>query len=215
MKRNLICGLLTAAMLTGTLSTAALAAEGQQGGLTAVIAPEPVIAPNPIIAPNPQTEMTRAMSVTRLWEMSGKPQVNYLLPFTDVTGDAEEVEAIRWAVAEGIVSGYTADCFGPQDPVSREQLSTMIYNYVEKFGMGFQGAWMFHLGCKDSGDIQQWAFEPVHWMVASRLLDGNAEWIRPQGYVTTEEADAIFKGLAQLGADKNVDFQAGFTEKSN
>ena len=203
-KTQLFCGLLAAALLAGTaLPTAALADEGHRGGLT--------IAPNPVIAPRPQMEVTRAQAVARLWALSGKPQVNALIPFGDVAEGTEEAEAIRWAAAEGIVSGYTADCFGPQDPVTREQLSAMIYHLVQKFDLGFRGAWMFHLGCKDLDQLRDWGFEPMYWMVASRLLDGNAEELKPRAFVTAEEADAIFAGLAQIGTDKGIDFQAGFS----
>lgn len=147
------------------------------------------------------------MAVSRLWEMSGKPVVQDSLRFADVAADSTDAEAIRWAAAEGITSGYTDTWFGGADPVTREQLATMIYHFVQRYDMGFHGAWMFHLACKDLDKVQKWACEPMFWMVASKLYDGSADTLlRPQDAVTAEEAETVFAGLAAAAAKKGMDF---------
>ena len=207
MKKNkLFAGLLAAAMLTAALPGAAFAAHD---GL--LIAPRPenvTIAPrpeNPLISPNPDAPMTRGQLVTRLWEQSGKPVVNFLLQFEDVTEGTDEAEAIRWAVSEQLAAGYGDGKFGAADPVTREQLATVVYHYVQKFGMGFQGSWMFYLPAEDKGDIAEWAFEPIMWLVAGRLLDGDSKLL-PQEQLTVAQADALLTGVTQRAAEKGVDF---------
>ena len=204
MKKRLATGLLAAALLFGTLPTAALAAEGERGGLT--IAPRPE---NVTIAPKPADRVTRSMAVSRLWELSGRPQVDAVLQFTDVTAGSKEAEAIRWASAAGITAGYTDAWFGGGDAVTREQLAAMIYRFVQRYDMGFRGAWMFYLGCEDLQEVQDWAMEPMYWMVASRLYDGSADvLLRPRDAVTAEELEAVLSGLQKEAERKNVDFTA-------
>lgn len=204
MKHRILAGTLTVLLLLGVTSTAAFAAE-----YAPVIAPTPVIAPAPVIAPiapNPASEVTRAQVVSYLWELSGKPVVNYAMQFDDVTADTDSAEAIRWAAAEKIANGYGNNKFGPTDAVTREQLATIVYNYVKKFGMGFTGSWMFLMPYADRADVREWAFEPVMWMVANKLFGSEMEQLQPQQAVNQAEATEFFESLATLAQDKNVDF---------
>lgn len=229
MKTKWICGLLAAMMMTTALPTAALANEEPE-----VLAPNPVIAVKPledvptehwareavdrmmnlgIMAPvkeqtfAPQDPFTRESLVMALWYMSGKPVVNGILTFEDVEQDAQAAEAIRWAAAEGIVSGYNEKTFGPQDSITREQLAKIIYAYVKKYDMGFHGMWMFHLAYEDADAIAQWAFEPMHWMVASRIMQGvTPTQLMPQGTVTRAQGAVMLSRLLDVAAEKNVDF---------
>lgn len=193
--------MLASALLISALPATALAAPLSP---KPVISPAPVISPSPVIAP--QTGMSRGMVVQRLWEMSGKPVVNYAMQFDDVPTNSDMTEAIRWASAEGIASGYGNEKFGPNDQVTREQLSTIIYHYISKFDMGFKGNWMFYLPWNDISEIHSWAVKPMYWMAVNRLLDGNAEEGLPLNEVTVAEADAIFDALLILAQEKQVDF---------
>lgn len=42
------------------------------------------------------------------------------------------LDALRWAVAQGVVSGYGEGRLGPREPASRAQLAQMLMNYLEK-----------------------------------------------------------------------------------
>ena len=37
--------------------------------------------------------------------------------------------AVNWASENGIVNGYSAEKFGPNDPITREQLAAILYRY--------------------------------------------------------------------------------------
>lgn len=48
-------------------------------------------------------------------------------PFTDVADSAYYADAVKWAVAESITGGITADTFGPAQPCTRAQIVTFLY----------------------------------------------------------------------------------------
>lgn len=234
MKSKYLTNLLAALLLLSAVPTAALAAETDKSA--PLIAPTPIISVQPlqdlpadywahdaavrlmsleIMAPvqegsfAPEALFTREMFVSALWHMSGKPTVNAVLSFQDVDAASEHAEAIRWAAADGIVSGYTEDTFGPQDSITREQMAKMVYTYVKKYDMGFQGMWMFQLPYEDAKDIAEWAFEPMHWMVASHIIQGvTPTLLMPQGTVTRAQGAVMLSRLLDTAAEKGVDFLA-------
>ena len=58
--------------------------------------------------------------------------------FDDVEMHGELALAVRWAVLEDIVKGYGDGKFGPDDPITREQMATMLYRWVQALGQGFR-----------------------------------------------------------------------------
>ena len=77
---------------------------------------------------SPNTTLTRGMIVTILHRRAGEPDAAGLEnPFDDVAEGIWYTEAIKWAAANGIVMGYDNGNFGPNDPVTKEQLATLIY----------------------------------------------------------------------------------------
>ena len=81
--------------------------------------------------------------------------------FGDVEMHGDLALAVRWAVGEGIVKGYGNGKFGPDDPVTREQMATMLYRNAQALGQGFQGMWYFPLDFPDADREVEGAFELV------------------------------------------------------
>ncbi|MEY8387687.1 S-layer homology domain-containing protein [Oscillospiraceae bacterium 38-13] len=73
--------------------------------------------------------LSRAQLAQILFNKEGRPGVDYLLDFPDVAGEAWYTEAVRWAASQGIVGGYGNGTFGPNDPITREQLAVMLWRY--------------------------------------------------------------------------------------
>lgn len=48
-------------------------------------------------------------------------------------------EAVRWAAGQGIVGGYGNGNFGPNDPVTREQLAAILYRFAQHMGYDTEG----------------------------------------------------------------------------
>ena len=79
---------------------------------------------------SPNTEMTHAMMVTVLWRLAGEPEVELVYGnFADVAQGSYYEKAVAWAAKNNIVTGYGEGFFGPDDPITREQLATIIYRY--------------------------------------------------------------------------------------
>ena len=70
----------------------------------------------------PDGQVTRGQVVTILWRLAGSPTVSGKA-FPDVSASAWYADAVAWASANGVVSGYENGGFGPGDPVTREQLA--------------------------------------------------------------------------------------------
>ena len=123
----------------------------------------------------PMTATTRAMLVTMLWRMEGRPVVNYQMAFKDVPDGKWYTEAIRWATSTGIVNGYNEETFGTNENVTREQLATILYRSVQAKGQGFTGSWYFPLNFDDADQVSDWADEAMHWMVMTGVINGVSE----------------------------------------
>ncbi|MCF0123996.1 MAG: S-layer homology domain-containing protein, partial [Ruminiclostridium sp.] len=138
----------------------------------------------------PDGNLSRAMLVTILWRITGEPVVNYALTFSDVPEGTWYTEAVRWAASEGIVKGYGDGTFGPNDPVTREQLATILYRYEQVVkGGGFTGDWEFPLNFSDADKVSPWAEEGMKWCVMEGIISGKGGGILdPQGYATRVEA---------------------------
>ena len=77
---------------------------------------------------SPDATLTRSMIVTILHRHAGEPGVEGLEnPFNDVADGEWYADAVKWAAANGIVMGYGNGKFGPDDPVTNEQLAALIF----------------------------------------------------------------------------------------
>ncbi|MBQ7975492.1 MAG: S-layer homology domain-containing protein, partial [Clostridia bacterium] len=140
----------------------------------------------------PDGKLSRAMLVTILWRLEGKPVVDYLMTFEDVDTESWYTEAVRWAASEGIVLGYSAESFAPNDDITREQLATIIYRYEKYKGGGFTGAWMFRMDYADLDDVSEWSYEAMCWCTMNNIVNGKpGKLLDPLGYATRAEAAAM------------------------
>ena len=77
---------------------------------------------------SPNAALSRSMIVTILYRNDGEQDVFALdIPFDDVKENEWYTDAVKWAVSNGIVLGYGDGMFGINDPVTKEQLATLIY----------------------------------------------------------------------------------------
>lgn len=124
----------------------------------------------------PMSSTTRAMIVTMLWRMEGSPLVNDQMSFKDVPDGMWHTEAIRWAAAEGIVTGYNEDTFGTPDDVTREQIVTILCRYAQFKGEDVSKGESTSLNhYTDSKDISEWADKAFHWAVDAGIIQGMNE----------------------------------------
>ena len=122
---------------------------------------------------SPSKDCTRAMLVTFLWRAAGEPEPNTEnCPFTDVKADSYYEKAVLWAVEKDITNGTGETTFSPDDPVTREQVATMLYRYTKSLGGGYTDQWAFLLTFDDANEIDGWANEAMHWCVQEGIIHG-------------------------------------------
>ena len=121
---------------------------------------------------DPNGTVSRAQMVTLLWNLKGKPVVNYYMTYPDVSEDDWWAEAVRWATSEGVVEGYDNGKFGPTDLINREQMATMLYNYEKKYGGGLESVGQYELPFTDAAKVSPWALEAVTWCSKEEIITG-------------------------------------------
>jgi hypothetical protein len=72
-------------------------------------------------------QVTRAQFVSWLWTMFGRPSGSPDHGFGDVGVNAWMSDALSWAKAEGIVSGYPGNRFVPNQPINRAQIANWLW----------------------------------------------------------------------------------------
>ena len=131
----------------------------------------------------PSGTTTRSMMTTMLWRMKGQPQVDYLLPYSDVESGSWYTEAVRWAASNGIVTGYNATQFAPNGTLTREQLVTMLWRYA-----GSPVVEGSLTGAPDGSSVSSWATNAMAWAVKTGIITGTGTGaLNPQGTATRAE----------------------------
>lgn len=82
---------------------------------------------------NPNGNITREQLATMLWRYAGSPAGDGdLSSFKDSARvSSYAVEALRWAVGEGLISGTGAGMLAPQSNATRAQVATILKRFVE------------------------------------------------------------------------------------
>ena len=143
---------------------------------------------------SPECTTTRGQIVTILWRLSGSPVVNYLMDFDDVDPAAYYAEAIRWAVSEGIAGGYGGGVFGPNDPITREQLAVMLHRYAQHEGYDVSiGEDTNILSYADAFDVSEYAVSALQWACGAGIISGTGDGstLTPQGEATRAQAATV------------------------
>ena len=145
---------------------------------------------------SPQATTTRGMIVTILHRLAGSPGAGGA-PFTDVSAGQYYAVSIAWAASTGIVNGYDAAHFGPNDPITREQMAAILYRYAGRMGYDTTA-----LGdpsqFRDSGRIHAYAWTPLAWANGRGLINGKGDGVLdPTGQATRAEVAAILQRFCE------------------
>lgn len=146
---------------------------------------------------SPDSTMTRGMLATVLYRMAGKPNIENEIwdyPFADVDAEAYYATAIYWARLNGIASGYSDEKFGPDDPITREQLVAILYNYSSS-----PTSSQTLEGFTDTDKISSYALNALRWAVEQGILQGKGDGVLdPTGQATRAEVAAILQRFCQI-----------------
>ena len=140
---------------------------------------------------SPHGTATRGMMATILWRMEGSPAPKGKNSFTDVEAGKWYADAITWTAENGIFAGYGKDKFGPDDPITREQLAAIFYRYADYKGYDLTVKGNLDT-FKDADKITDYAKTAMQWAVGSGLMKGKSgNLLDPQGTATRAEIAAM------------------------
>lgn len=121
----------------------------------------------------PKAEVSRAMFVTVLARYAGTPEIdkNDETVFSDVDVGVYYTGAVAWAARNGIVKGVDETHFAPDRSISRQEMCTMLYRFLQMQGLtvepdGDEPAFA------DATNVSNFAQEAVRYCAYTGLIVG-------------------------------------------
>ncbi len=121
--------------------------------------------------------------------------------FKDVEAGAWYADAVAWAHQNGIVNGYEDGRFGPNDPITRQQLATILYRYATMTGAVSKanGAGVNLNKYKDASQIGDYAVDAMKWVNAAKIMTGtSATTLEPAGNTNRMQIAAVLHRFCLL-----------------
>ena len=123
---------------------------------------------------SPNSEMTRAMFVVVLANISNVPYGRYTFSCFTAT----------WGYDYKIVSGTGNGKFSPHKAITREEACVMVSRYLEAFGVTLNKNTNVLNNYKDSNKISSWAREGVAAAINAGLVSGvSSDTLDPKGII--------------------------------
>ena len=143
----------------------------------------------------PDSPMSRGMLAAILHRMEGLPAAGKAMYFADVPAGEWYTDAVAWAGANGIVSG-DGDNFMPNDPLTREQMASILYRYAGY--KGYDTAIFGHAAAFPDGDtVSSYVVDAVNWAVGYGLLQGIDGALFPASDAARAQAASILVRLCE------------------
>ncbi|MDR1206323.1 MAG: S-layer homology domain-containing protein [Peptococcaceae bacterium] len=146
---------------------------------------------------SPNASLTRGMTVTILHRHAGSPVVSGADTFGDVSVGMYYTDAVNWAAANNIVSGYGNGRFGPGDDITREQLAAILARYVDFAGI-ILPLTRNDSSFADNADIAGYAKGAVETLFKAGIIGGKpGNLFDPKGGAMRAEAAAMLHRLLE------------------
>lgn len=143
----------------------------------------------------PDTAMDRAMLVTAVYRLAGKPTIYFIrqpdMPFGDVESGKWYSDAIIWASLMGITGGIGNGEFAPEAPASREQIAVMLYRYAQYAKLDTVQDETEMGEYSDCDNVSAYAKEAMDWAVNAGVISGRGGLLAPDEEATRAEAAAM------------------------
>lgn len=138
---------------------------------------------------SPEAKTTKGMAVLILWRMAGCPVGYGRTSYADVTA-GEFASAIDWAVCANLITPVNAAKFGQNDPITREDLALLYFNYIQYMDYDVWGGANIS-SFADSTKVSGKAYAAMCWAVGTGIIRGKVGVLDPQGTTTRAELAAI------------------------
>ena len=151
----------------------------------------------------PEDSLKRCDVAVMLWNLSSKPAAgSSAKSFRDVKSDAYYYNTVRWASSVGVVDGYSgtkAGLFGPNDPMTHQELCAFAAKYARRVGgIRASGSASDYAGLAVAGSVAGWARSSVGWCFRAGLTDGFSGGVYPTGEATRAETASMVYRLSLL-----------------
>ncbi len=148
---------------------------------------------------SPQAPMTRAMFVTVLHRLAGKPAVPAATVFSDVANPAEYYyDAVNWANLNKIVTGFDDGKFHPDELITREQMAVIMHRYASYAGYStIPTDTAAFEQFPDKGSVSDFAVDAMKWAVSQRLINGSDGYLLPKNTATRAQVAQIIMNFSR------------------
>lgn len=135
----------------------------------------------------PNGTFSRAMTATVLYRLEREPVAKVIAQFDDIVSGAYYVDALNWGIENGVAIGYGNGKFGPEDPISREQLITMLWRSVGQP----------EVSTPAPAGVSRWAAQAMAWASKQGLLEPFGDTLNSQAPATRAEIASLLASLFQ------------------
>ncbi|MCL1808050.1 MAG: CotH kinase family protein [Oscillospiraceae bacterium] len=142
----------------------------------------------------PNDVMTRAMFVTVLHKLEGRPAPKGTVTFTDVPDDWY-TNAVLWAAENSVVTGHGNGIFKPADPISRQEAAVMLFSYAKYKKLALPDKEESY-GFTDDDAIDWWAEKEVKALAHAGVFP-TVSAFRPTDKATRAEVAEMFMYFLQ------------------
>lgn len=145
-----------------------------------------------------------ASAVTVTGAFKAETPAPVALPFTDVKSGNWFYDAVKYAYAQGLMTGTSATTFAPNGTMNRAMIVTVLYRLEKSPAV---------TGASKFTDVPagQWYSDAVAWAAANKIVNGYDETtFGPMNAVTREQMAAILfryeqvKGLENVTLEENL-----------
>ena len=145
-----------------------------------------------------------ASAVTVTGSFKAETPAPATLPFTDVKSGNWFYDAVKYAYAQGLMTGTSATTFAPNGTMNRAMIVTVLYRLEKSPAV---------TGASKFTDVPagQWYSDAVAWAAANKIVNGYDETtFGPMNAVTREQMAAILfryeqvKGLENVTLEENL-----------
>lgn len=144
----------------------------------------------------PGDTLTRAMVAQMFWAMSGHLNEGEFY-YGDTDYDTWYSDAVSWVTIKGLMTGFGEGRFGPDAPVTREQMALTLYNYAKMYKYDTRAKGDISVFA-DGDSVSYWAEEAMIWAVGAGLISGRQDnLLCPTGTATRAEIAQIFMRFQQ------------------
>src|SRR5699024_2492028 len=150
---------------------------------------------------SPELSLSRAMLATALYQAAGSPAVEGDDGFTDTADGEWYSDAVTWAAQNQVVGGYGNGLFGTNDPITREDMAQMLWNYAGRPVAEVTQPY------SDQAQISGYAVTAVAWARERGYMSGQGNnRFNPQADLTrAEAAQALYNSRGLISSEPAED----------